>query len=181
MRSHLNEIRRLARSLTASGPDADDVLQEATVRLLRFIDGYRGGDARSWVMRVARNTAISWLRANRRRNHVALDGYSGEMLCSEWVADAEADESEDLFAIEVRRQEGQALRRAIGMLSHEQREIVVLRDLNGFQYNEIATALGIPIGTVMSRLSRARAALQERLLRGGVVCLTAPLIATGRP
>jgi RNA polymerase sigma-70 factor (ECF subfamily) len=161
---HLNDIRRLALALTASGADADDVLQEATVRLLRFIDGYRGGDARSWVLRVARNTAISWLRANRRRNHVALGTYLGEAPRGEWAVDFEVDECEDVFAVELRRQEGEALRRAIGMLSHEQREIVVLRDLNGFQYSEIASVLGIPIGTVMSRLSRARAALQERFL-----------------
>ena len=63
----------MARSLTNSGADADDVLQEATVRLLRFIHGYRGGDSRSWVMRVARNTAITWLRTHRARNHPEWD------------------------------------------------------------------------------------------------------------
>ena len=99
---HMKEIRRLARSLTNSGADAEDVLQEATVRLLRFIHGYRGGDSRSWVLRVARNTAISWLRTNRRRNHVAL----GKPPVAEWVPEAEIDEREDLFAIEARRRDG---------------------------------------------------------------------------
>ena len=163
---HIKEIRRLARSLTNSGADAEDVLQEATVRLLRFIHGYRGGDSRSWVLRVARNTAISWLRTNRRRNHVGLGIRPGDSPLPQWVAEAEADEREDLFAIEARRRDGEALRRAIGTLTREQREIIVLRDLNGFQYTEIAAVLSIPLGTVMSRLSRARAVLQDRMQRG---------------
>jgi RNA polymerase sigma-70 factor (ECF subfamily) len=128
------------------------------------MNGYRGGDARSWVLRVARNTALTWLQANRRRNQVVLGGYLGEVPCPEW-ADAEAAECEDLLAIEARRRDGEALRRAIGTLPREQREIVVLRDLNGFQYGEIAAVLSIPIGTVMSRLSRGRAVLQERLVQ----------------
>jgi RNA polymerase sigma factor (sigma-70 family) len=142
------------RSLTNSSADADDVLQEATVRLLRFIQGYRGGDSRSWVVRVARNTALTWLQSNRRRND------------REWTSEAEVevDECEDLFAIEARRRESEALRLAISTLTREQREIIVLRDLNGFQYSEIAVVLSIPMGTVMSRLSRARAVLQQRLL-----------------
>ena len=162
---HMKEIRRLARSLTNSGADAEDVLQEATVRLLRFIHGYRGGDSRSWVLRVARNTAISWLRTNRRRNHVGLGTPPGEPPIPEWAPESEVDEREDLFAIEARRRDGEALRRAITALTRDQREIIVLRDLNGFQYTEIAAVLSIPLGTVMSRLSRARAVLQGRLQR----------------
>jgi RNA polymerase sigma factor (sigma-70 family) len=157
---HLHEVLRLARSLTNSGADADDVLQEATVRLLRFIHGYRGGDPRSWVMRVARNTAITWLRTNRRRNHVGLGSQPGE---PEWAPEVEDAVCEDLFVIEARRRESEALRRAIDTLNREQREIIMLRDLNGFQYSEIAVVLSIPLWTVMSRLSRARAVLQGRL------------------
>ena len=70
----------------------------------------------------------------------------------------------DSYAIEARRRDAEALRRVIGTLNRAQREIVVLRDLNGFQYSEIAAVLSIPIGTVMSRLSRARAVLQQRLV-----------------
>lgn len=164
VRPHLKEVRSLARALTNSGPDADDVLQEATVRLLRFIHGYRGGDSRAWVLRVTRNTAITWMRTNRRRNHVALGSRPEEPLQPDLTPEAEIDECEDLFAIEARRRDAEALRRVIGTLNREQREIVVLRDLNGFQYSEIAAVLCIPIGTVMSRLSRARAVLQERLV-----------------
>jgi RNA polymerase sigma-70 factor (ECF subfamily) len=112
-------------------------------------------------MRVARNTAITWLRTNRRRNHVSLGGQPGE---PDWAPQVEVDVCEDLFAIEARRRDGEALRRAISTLGREQREIIMLRDLNGFQYSEIAVVLSIPLGTVMSRLSRARAALQERLV-----------------
>jgi RNA polymerase sigma factor (sigma-70 family) len=161
---HLKEMRNLARALTSSGDDADDVLQEATVRLLRFIHGYRGGDARSWVLRVARNTAITWMRSNRRRNLVALGSRPDEPFLPELAPEVEIDEREDLFAIEARRRDAEALRRAIGTLTHEQGQVIVLRDLNGFQYSEIAAVLSIPIGTVMSRLSRARAVLQQRLV-----------------
>jgi RNA polymerase sigma-70 factor (ECF subfamily) len=143
--------------------EVDDGLRPETV-LLRFIHGYRGGDSRSWVLRVARNTAISWLRTNRRRNHVGLGIRPGDLPLPEWTP--EADEREDLFAIEARRRDGEALRRGIGTLTREQREIIVLRDLNGFQYTEIAAVLSIPLGTVMSRLSRARAVLKDRLQRG---------------
>ena len=154
---HLKEVRSLARALTNSGADADDVIQEATVRLLRFIHGYRGGDARSWVLRVARNTAVSWLRSNRRRNHFSFGD-------PQVAPEVEVHECEDLFAIESRRRDAEALRRAIATLTREHREIIVLRDLNGFQYSEIAAVLSIPMGTVMSRLSRARSVLQDRLV-----------------
>ena len=159
---HLDAVHSLARSITGSGADADDVLQEATMRLLRFIHGYRGGDARSWVLRVARNTAFSWLRTNRRLGQLPQEDNVGGMWLDP-ARDAGVDECEDPFEMEARRREGEALRRAIDSLPREQQEIVVLRDLNGLQYCEIATALRIPIGTVMSRLSRARAVLTREI------------------
>jgi len=156
---HLGEAHRLARFLTGCRADADDVLQETTVRLFRFIHSYRGGDARSWVLRVARNTAFTWLRANRR---------SAEALREEDSPDYELDQSEDGFSVEARRQEIDALRSAIDALPSDQRAVVVMRDLSGLQYNEIASTLRVPIGTVMSRLSRGRRVLRSRLLCGPV-------------
>jgi RNA polymerase sigma-70 factor, ECF subfamily len=163
---HLGEAHRLARYLTGCRADADDVVQETTVRLFRFMHAYRGGDARSWVLRVARNTAYSWLRSNRRpreswnedspdhRGHDPADGYRN----------GAPQEEEDAFTIEARRQEIDALRTAIDALPSDQREVIVLRDLSGFQYTEIASTLRVPIGTVMSRLSRGRRVLKHRLL-----------------
>jgi RNA polymerase sigma-70 factor (ECF subfamily) len=156
---HLREAHRLARYLTGCRADADDVVQETTVRLFRFMHAYRGGDARSWVLRVARNTAYSWLRSNRRRS----ESWSEDSL-DHRPQDHGPQEDEDAFAIEARRQEINALRSAIDALPPDQREVIVLRDLSGFQYTEIASTLRVPIGTVMSRLSRGRRILKHRLL-----------------
>jgi RNA polymerase sigma factor (sigma-70 family) len=159
---HLGDAARLARMFTSNRADAEDVLQEATVRLLRFIGTYRGGDARSFVLRVTRNAAFTWLRRNRRPNHIPLQ--SSEELDVHLGSESPQD-AHDPFAIESRRAESEALRKAISRLPGEQREIVVLRDLNGLAYAEIAAALRIPLGTVMSRLSRTHAALRLQVGR----------------
>jgi RNA polymerase sigma factor (sigma-70 family) len=162
---HLTDAHRLARAFTGNGPDADDVLQEASLRLFRFVARYRGGDARSWVLRVVRNAAFSWLKANRRCNQIPLDGDPDGMPGPEMYLAAEGSEGADPLAIEEQRSDAEMLRAAIGDLTLDQRQIVVLRDVKGLAYREIAESLSVPIGTVMSRLSRAHAALQRRLER----------------
>jgi RNA polymerase sigma-70 factor, ECF subfamily len=162
---HLTDAYRLARAVTRNGPDADDVLQEASLRLFRFVANYRGGDARSWVLRVVRNAAFSWLKANRRCNQIPLDGYPDGMPGPEMYLVADGSDGGDPLAIEEQRSDSEMLRDAIGDLTHDQREIVVLRDVKGLAYREIAETLSVPIGTVMSRVSRAHAALQRRLER----------------
>jgi RNA polymerase sigma-70 factor, ECF subfamily len=157
---HLADARRLARRVTRDHADADDVMQEAAVRLLRFVGSYRGGDALSWVLQVTRNTALSWMRQNRRHHlRSVLEEQSEE---EDWPPPL-YDRSEDPFVIEARRGESVWLARAIRELPPNQREIVILRDLHDLPYAEIASVLGIPIGTVMSRLSRTREALKQRL------------------
>lgn len=162
---HLDEAHGLVRYLTGCRADADDVLQEASVRMLRFVHNYRGGDARSWVLSVARNTAFAWLRA-KRRSFCSVSGENAAALPMETVLDTAADENEEAFAVEARRREAEALRRVIDTMPRGHREAIVLRDLGGFDYSEIASKLQLPIGTVMSRVSRGRAALKRRLIEG---------------
>jgi RNA polymerase sigma factor (sigma-70 family) len=160
---HLGDAARLARLFTRSRSDAEDVLQEASVRMLRFIDAYRGGDARAWVLRVTRNTAFTWLRRNRRPNHIGLPEPHDDFAVSESFQSEFQDEQYDPFGIEAARSESAALHRAISGLPSKQRDIVVLRDIKGMPYADIASALSIPLGTVMSRLSRTHAALRLQL------------------
>jgi RNA polymerase sigma factor (sigma-70 family) len=165
----LDAAYSFARWMTGNPADAQDVVQDAMVRLLRFIDTYRGGNARAWVLGVVRNTAMSWLKANRRPGQVALDEGAGGAPGLAAVLVAHGDDGGDPAAIELRRSEVEALRRAIGQLPLEQREVVLLRDVEGLSYRDIASVLGIPPGTVMSRLARARDVLEE--------CLRGPLEA----
>jgi RNA polymerase sigma factor (sigma-70 family) len=161
---HLGDAARLARMCTRNRADAEDVLQEATVRLLRFMGTYRGGDARSWVLCVTRNTAFTWMRRNRRPYHIPLPDADDDQSADAW-SNAECQERHDPFDIEARRAESEALCRAIDGLPCKQREIVILRDFNGLPYSEIAAALQVPLGTVMSRLSRTHAELRLQLGR----------------
>jgi RNA polymerase sigma factor (sigma-70 family) len=151
---HLDAAYNLARWLTHSDHDAEDVVQDAYCRALKFFHSFRGGDARTWLLAVVRHAAYDWLARNRGRQHAAsfteeVHGQSSEAL-----------NPEILFQ---RRVDQQLLRQAIEELSVEFREVVVLRELEGLSYQEIAAVAGVPLGTVMSRLARARKQLQERL------------------
>ena len=157
---HLDEAHRLARYLTRSRTDSQDVVHEAIVRLLRYIESYRGGDSRTWVLQVVRNTTFTWLGVNRRRDHVPIEPHL------RGIPQLTADPA----AHQLRRSASKALFSAIEDLSHAQREVVILRDIKGLSYLEISTTLGIPIGTVMSRLSRAHVVLARRLRGAMDIC-----------
>ncbi len=145
----------VARWLTRNDHDADDVVQEAFLRAYRFFPSFRGGDPRPWLLAIVRNTCWTWLRANRSREApVDLDGADEPV---ETAASAE----EDLL----RRADGARLTRALEELPAEFREVVVLREIEDLSYREIAEVAGIPVGTVMSRLARARRRLQIALAR----------------
>jgi len=161
----LDAAYSFARWMTGNPADAEDVVQDAIVRMIRFIDAYRGGNARAWVLSVVRNTAMSWLKVNRRPGQVPLDTDPGGTPGPAAMLVAHGEDGGDPAAIELRRSEVEALRRAIAALPLEQREVVLLRDVEGLSYRDIATVLGIPPGTVMSRLARARDVL-EKWLRG---------------
>ena len=152
--SHLDAAYNLARWLLRSPADADDVVQEACLRALRFFDGFRGGDSRSWLLKIVRNTCYSWLEKNRPREPAEVFDETKHRAEQRGVG-PEAP----LVANENR----EVLRRALGGLPSEFRETIVLRELEGLSYKEIAAVSGVPIGTVMSRLARARERLQECL------------------
>jgi RNA polymerase sigma-70 factor (ECF subfamily) len=147
MRSAYN----LARWLVRNGDDAEDIVQEAFLKAFKAIDGFRGGDARLWMLSIVRNTAMNFVR--RRKPEVAIDLNQLE------PADRSPSAEEGLLE-ESRRDQ---VRSAIGRLEPEFREALVLREIEGLSYKEIAAVLGVPTGTVMSRLSRARQRLLSEL------------------
>ena len=157
---HLDAGLNLARWLTHNDQDAQDVVQEAVLRAIRFIDGLRGTDARAWWLQIVRNTCFSWLKENRPAELAVLDDADGVM--HQMPAPA-ADEPP---ALAMRSAERLQINRAISALPVAYREVLVLRELDDFSYQDIARIAGIPIGTVMSRLARARRLLQQALRPG---------------
>ena len=151
---HLDAAYNLARWLTEDDHDAEDVVQEACLRAFRFIDGFRGGDSRAWLLTIVRHTCYTWLRKNRAHEPAAFD---------EELDDFEAEASAEELLLQNADQH--ALRRAIEDLPAEFREVIVLRELEGLSYKEIAVIAGVPLGTVMSRLARARKRLQQDLIQ----------------
>jgi RNA polymerase sigma-70 factor (ECF subfamily) len=148
---HLDAAHNLARWLTGDDADAGDAVQEACVRALRYFDGFHGSDVRPWFMAIVRNCAYTAL--SRRPKTVEL---------SEEAAPSDAREN-TIEASLVESDERAALARALEALPVEFREALVLRELEGMSYKEIAAATETPIGTVMSRLSRGRQLLLKRL------------------
>ena len=157
---HLGAGYNLARWLTRNDHDAEDVVQEAYLRALQSFDRYRGGDPRSWVLTIVRNTCYTWLRQNRAAQ-AAPAGDAGDDSVAEVPGDPAA-QPEVQFLRDVDRR---LLREALEALPAEFREAMVLRELEGFSYKEIADIADVPLGTVMSRLARARRQLQQSLLQ----------------
>lgn len=149
---HLDAAYTLARYLLRDDAAAQDVVQEAYLRALKYFDRYKGGDARAWVLAIVRNTSHTWRKREGERP-VEFD---------ERVHSASVEEHTPEAAL-LRAADRDMVRRALDQLSLELREVLVLREIQGLSYKEIASVAGVPIGTVMSRLARARARL-ERLL-----------------
>jgi len=147
---HLDAAYNLARWLTRNDHDADDVLQEAMLRAYRHFGGLRG-EARPWLLAVVRNACWSWLQANRPADVEPLD---------DGIADDSLPGPEAALA---RTLDRRMLNEAIAALPVQFREVLVLRELEDLSYRDIARVAGIPIGTVMSRLARARRLLVESL------------------
>jgi RNA polymerase sigma-70 factor (ECF subfamily) len=150
---HLDEGYRLAKWLSGSGADADDIVQEAAMRALGALEGATPLKPRAWWLAVVRNAALTWMGRNRPKKLT-------------FVADLDEDVSEDApdpEAALITRDEGERVRRAIASLPSPLRETLVLRELEDLDYRAIAEATEAPIGTVMSRLARARAALAKKL------------------
>jgi RNA polymerase sigma-70 factor (ECF subfamily) len=151
---HLDAAYNLARWLIGNERDAEDVTQEACLRAFKFFSGFRGGDSRSWLLTIVRRTAWTWLRSNRR--HEEAVEFDEELHGG---ADLSANPEVSL----IRAGDVEAVRQAIATLPAVFREVLVLRELEGCSYKDIADIAGVPIGTVMSRLTRARRQLQTAL------------------
>ena len=152
---HLDAAYNLARWLSRSPVDADDIVQDSMLRAFRAFDGFRGENIKPWLLAIVRNCSRNNASDARRRGHTSLPEDGAEPL----VCDAPDPEVEALRASESRR-----LNDVIALLSDEFREVLVLREIDDLSYREIAEVTGTPIGTVMSRLARARAMLRDKWL-----------------
>jgi RNA polymerase sigma-70 factor (ECF subfamily) len=149
---HLNAAHNLARWLTRSDVDAQDLVQESYLRAFRFFDSYKGGDSKAWVLTIVRNTCRTWLRRQKRE---------GEAVPFDEAAHSGGGGFPDQEQRTVGRERMELLRSCIEMLPVDFREVLVMRELEEMSYQEIANVTGLPLGTVMSRLSRARKRLEE--------------------
>lgn len=150
---HLDAAYNLARWLTRNDHDAEDVVQEAVLRAYRFLDGLRG-EARPWLLAIVRNSCLSWLQVNRPADVAGFD---------ERAIDLQPSDEDGPEVLAARGFDRRMLNEAIAALPAQFREVLVLRELEDLSYKEIARIAGVPIGTVMSRLSRARRLLAESL------------------
>ena len=150
----LGAAYNLARWLTRNEHDAEDLVQESLLRAYQAFPGFRGTDARAWLLAIVRNACYTWLRRTRAKEVATvfdeeIHTPDGEVLNPERLALQEADSTR--------------VRQALEELPVEFREALVLREIEGLSYKEISTVADIPVGTVMSRLARARGRLQQAL------------------
>jgi RNA polymerase sigma-70 factor (ECF subfamily) len=151
---HLDAAYNFARWLTRNDQDAQDVTQEAFLRAFRFFPGFRGGDPRPWIMKIVRNTCYSWLHENRRLQDATE--FDENLI----LPDSPAPNPEEVV---LRIDNGSLVQKALEKLPTNFREVLILRELEGMSYKEIATITGMAPGTVMSSLSRARGRLRHAL------------------
>jgi RNA polymerase sigma-70 factor, ECF subfamily len=149
---HLDAAFNLARWILRGRADAEDVAQEAMLRALRFFRGFHGGDARAWLLQIVRNSSYTWLEKNRPME-----------LTTEFDEELHPQPSVSPESLAIAGDNRERLTRALEDLPPRFREVLVLRELEGCSYKEIAAITAIPIGTVMSALARARQRLQRAL------------------
>jgi RNA polymerase sigma factor (sigma-70 family) len=151
---HLDAAYNLAHWLTRNGQDAEDAVQEACLRAFRFFGGFRGGNTRAWLLKIVRNTCYAQLQNNRPQE-----------LATTFDEEIHSEKGGSLTpeTLLLRSADSQLLRRALEELPMNFREVLVLRELEGLSYREIAEVSNIPPGTVMSSLSRARERLRQSL------------------
>jgi RNA polymerase sigma factor (sigma-70 family) len=148
---HLDAAFNLARWMIKNDQDAEDIVQESFLRAYKYFSSYQGGNSRSWLLTIVRNTCYTWLHENQAQG-LTLD-LNEEISSTEF----DVDDPEHCLQIKV---DQQSIIRALEQLPVEYRELIVLRELEEMSYKEIALVAGIPIGTVMSRLARARQRLK---------------------
>ena len=157
---YVDDAYALARWLSGDPADAEDIVQDAALRALNALETANVERPRAWFLRIVRNTALTWMAKNRSKL-LSFAGGADELAEIESVDLAEGEGSPE--AILIAAEDGERVRQAIAALAPALREALVLRDINGLAYREIAEATETPIGTVMSRLARGRAALAKIL------------------
>ena len=151
---HFDTAYNLARWLTRNDQDAQDVVQEAYLRAFRFFPAFRGGDAHAWIMKIVRNTCYTWLNENRPLQSAS------EFDENAFLPVSRSSSPEEVL---LQNDSGTLVRKALEALPTHFREVLVLRELDGMSYKEIAEITGMAAGTVMSTLSRARGRLRQAL------------------
>jgi RNA polymerase sigma-70 factor (ECF subfamily) len=151
---HLEAAYNLARWLTRNDHDAEDTVQEAYLRAYQFFGGFHGSDGRAWLLAIVRNTCYTWMAKNRP---------PAPATAFDEAKHSGAGTGPGPDALLLQEEDRALLHRALGELAPEFREMIVLRELEGLSYKEIAAVVGVPLGTVMSRLARARERLQQIL------------------
>jgi RNA polymerase sigma-70 factor (ECF subfamily) len=151
---HLDAAFSLARWLMLNGHDAEDLVQADYLRALKSFGGFHGANSRAWLLTIVRNACYTWLEQ--------MHAGGGAVAFDEEIHGVESDPMDATTLLE-RQEDRRSVRRAVEELPVELREVVILRELEGFSYKEIAAIAEIRIGTVMSRLARARERLQQRL------------------
>lgn len=151
---HLGAAYNLARWLTSNDTDAEDIVQEAYLRAYKFFGGFHGTDGRAWLLTIVRNTTYTWLQQKRSPQLTTV--------FDEEIHSVESDDSNPETLL-MQNLDSQLLRQSMEALPLEFREVMILRELEGLSYKEIADVADIPVGTVMSRLARARKRLQLSL------------------
>ncbi len=150
---HLDAAANLARWLTRSDAEADDIVQDAMLRAFRAFDGFRGGSAKPWLLAIVRNCHVDTMTARKRYTALPEDH-----------AETAPDPGPDPEAGALHAEQSRGLAAAVARLPKEFRENLILREMEEMSYRDIATVTGVPIGTVMSRLARARALLRDNWL-----------------
>lgn len=157
---HLDAAHRFARWLARSPGEADDIVQEAFLRAFRGFEALRGSDVKAWLLAIVRNCHATAFRQEQRR--------AAEPLPEEYEAQPDSPASaamQDPESASIEHDDQRRLDRLIAALSEEHREVLLLREMEDMSYREIAAVTQLPIGTVMSRLARARAALKLQWLQ----------------
>lgn len=151
---------KVARRLLRDKDDVADAVQESLIKVVRALPHYSGGQFHSWLARIVTNTCYDFLRAARRRQSMSLDDLTGEAENNPDLRDRGEQPEPYVERMEIY----QWLKRGLGALSADQRQVVVLYDVEGYSYEQIAAMTGVPIGTVKSRLNRGRVNLRNFLL-----------------